>query len=270
MIEGAVIMFRELLEAALVLGVLAAATRECPPARRGLRWGALAGALAAMALGIGMDRLEASFSGEGEFLLHAVLLLSASVLLSWTVLWMRRYAAAFAAEMRARAERAVRADAPGWAVGIVAFAAVAREGSEAAFFLLATASTGEDRLVLAGAALGAAAALMVSVLLHKGLVRLPVRTMLHAVGWILLLMAAGMAGRGVWNLVVIGWLPPLIDEVWDLSAWLPNDSVLGTMLGVLIGYDAAPSAMQLAVMAVVFALLAWRFTAASDTTPSAR
>jgi len=91
------------------------------------------------------------------------------------------------------------------------------------------------------------AALFIWVFVLLGLVRFPVGRVLFVVGWLLMRLAAGMASQAALNLVVIEWLPPLIEAVWDSSTWLPVDSFAGELLRVLVGYDDQPSGMQLLV-----------------------
>ena len=259
MIESALIMFRETLEMALVLGVLLAAVRGVRAARLAVWAGAAGGLVLAVLLGVFMEELESSLEGNGEFVFNAGVLLLASVLLGWTVIWMQRHGRELAMRLRARGEAVARAEAPVWALAGVSFAAVGREGSEAAFFLFsaAQASGAEAFEMAAGGALGALAAVLAGVLLYTGLVRLPVGRALAVAGWLLVFIAAGMASQAAWNLVLIGWLPALGGPVWDASGWLSKEGPVGAVLRVLVGYDDNPSPMQLLVFVVALAALSW-------------
>ncbi len=259
MLDAALIMFRETLEMALVLGVLLAAVRGIARARLAVWVGAAAGAILAALLGVFMENLEASLQGNGEFVFHACVLAMASVLLGWTVVWMQQHGRELAAKLRAKGEAVARAEAPVWALAGASFAAVSREGSEAAFFLFsaAQASGAEAVEMTMGGVLGTLAAATLGVLLYLGIVRLPVGKALAVTGWLLVFIAAGMASQAAWNLVLVGWLPSLGGPVWDTSDWLAKDSSLGTLLRVLVGYDDSPSPMQLLVFFVALAMLVW-------------
>jgi len=136
--------------------------------------------------------------------------------------------------------------------------AVMREGSEAAFFLFGAAQgISEDGWsMFMGGMMGAGVALLVGSLLYLGLVRIPLKQLFSVIGWLLMLLAAGMASQAASNLVMIEWLPPLIDPLWNSSALLSTDSMFGELLHVLVGYDDQPSGLQVIVFAVSLAVMA--------------
>ncbi|MBL4775898.1 MAG: FTR1 family protein, partial [Mariprofundus sp.] len=149
-------------------------------------------------------------------------------------------------------------DLPKTALAIVALSAVMREGSEAVFFLFGAAQgvkiEGWDMLV--GGSMGAGVALAVGWIIYFGLLRIPVKYLFGIAGWLLMFLAAGMASQATWNLVVIEWLPALVDPLWNSSAWLSSSSMLGELLAVLIGYDDEPSGMQVLVFIVALTCMA--------------
>ena len=254
MISSLVIVFREMLEMSLVIGILLAATRGLSGSRRWIWLGMAGGVLGAVFVAIFMGELESSVQGNGEFLFNAFVLLLASVLIAWTVFWMTQHGRELSAHMRQVGEAVKVGRLPYKSLAVVSLAAVMREGSEAAFFLFGASQAVKDEgwTLLVGGILGAVAALLIGALLYYGLVRIPVRRLLGVAGWLLMLLAAGMAA---WNLVAIDWLPPLVDTLWNSSGWLPQDSFIGEMLHVLVGYDEAPSGMQFAVFAVALLVM---------------
>ncbi len=79
-------------------------------------------------------------------------------------------------------------------------------------------------------------------------------------GLLLLLFAAGLVGHAVHEFNELGWIPPLMDPIWNLSAWLREDALVGSFLKSLFGYNADPSlteALAYASYLIVLAL-AWR------------
>lgn len=266
MMSSLVIVFRETLEMALVIGVLMAATRALPGSRRWIFGGVLAGAVGAFLFALFMEEIESSFAGDGEFLFNAVILMLASLLIAWTVLWMSRHARELTQRMQQLGVSVSARELPLYSLGIVSAAAVMREGGEAVFFLFGAAqSMAEDgRAMLAGGIIGGLAAWLLGIGLYLGLVRIPLQRLFSVVGWLLMLLAAGMASQAAWNLVAIDWLPPLIDPLWDTSRWLSVDSLIGELLHVLIGYDDAPSAMQMLVFIASLATMAALYLAAAS------
>jgi len=91
--------------------------------------------------------------------------------------------------------------------------------------------------VLSGALVGYA--------IYKGLVHIPLKHVFGVIGWILILLAAGMASQSIQNLVTIDVLPPLMDPIWDSSTWLPQSGFVGEILHVMVGYSDQPSGMQI-------------------------
>jgi len=249
MMASMVIVFREMLEMVLVIGVLLAVTGGMTAARYRIVWGVVSGLCGAVVVALLMEQMENAFDGDGEFLFNAVVLFLAAIMLAWTVLWMSRHGREVSTKLKRVGVSVTEGTSPQTALLVVSFAAVMREGSEAVFFLFGAARTvpEDGGMFLLGGILGAAVALLLGCVMYVGLVRIPVQRLFRVAGWLLMLLAAGMASQAVWNLVVIGRLPALIDPVWNLAAWLPQDSLFGELLHVMVGYDEAPSGMQLLV-----------------------
>ncbi len=266
MISSLVIVFREMLEMVLVVGVLLAATRGLAGSRLWIGLGAFGGLLGATFFGVFMEQMEASFNSDGEFIFNAVILSIASVMIAWTVFWMSKYGREMSQRMNQVGSSVKAGDLPCTALAVVALSAVMREGSEAVFFLFSAAQgISEDGWsMLIGGVMGAGVALMIGTLLYLGLVRIPLKQLFSVVGWLLMLLAAGMASEAAANLIMIGWLPPLVDPLWNSSALLSSDSMLGELLHVMVGYEDQPSALQVIVFALsltIMVVLSYRFQA---------
>lgn len=259
MISSMVIVFREMLEMVLVVGVLLVATRGLVRSRLWIGVGAFAGLLGAGFFGIFMEQMEAAFSGDGEFIFNAVILLAASLMIAWTVFWMSRHGREMSGRMHRVADAASAGEVPLTALAVVAMAAVMREGSEAVFFLFGAAQgiASEGAEMLIGGLLGAVVAFGLGTLLYFGLVQIPLKRLFSVVGWLLMLLAAGMASQAAANLVMINMLPALIDPLWNSSALIASDSMAGELLHVLVGYDDEPSAIQVLVFILSLAAMTW-------------
>jgi len=276
MISSMVIVFREMLEMVLVVGVLLAATRGMSGSRLWIGFGVLGGLIGAGFFGVFMEQMEASFGGNGEFIFNAVVLVLASVLIAWTVFWMSKHGRAMSQRMKQIGGSVKEGDLPYTALAIVALTAVMREGSEAVFFLFGAAQGIDESgwSMLVGGMMGAGVALVIGALLYFGLVRIPLKQLFSVVGWLLMLLAAGMASQAASNLVMIDVLPPLVDPLWNSSALIPSSSMFGELLHVLVGYDEQPSALQVIVFVVSLAIMAIIYyrmqspAVSSDTAPA--
>lgn len=254
MISSFVIVFREMLEMVIVMGVLMAATRGLAGAWGRIGAGALLGLAGAIFFGVFMVQLEASFEGKGEFIFNAAVLATASLLVAWTVFWMTQHGRELSQRMQQLGNSVRQGAMPKTALLVVACSAVMREGSEAAFFLLGAAQSvaSDGWSMLFGGLLGGGSALLIGMLIYLGLVRIPVHRLFSVAGWLLMLLAASMASEATWNLVTINWLPPLVDPLWNSSTLLSQESTLGQFLHILIGYNDRPSALQ--VIVFIFSL----------------
>jgi len=259
MTSALIIVFREMLEMALVLGVLFAATKGMRTGRHWINIGIVIGVIGAMLFALFMERIESAASGDGEFLFNAVVLAIASLLIAWTVMWMSKHGRDLSGKMRRVGQSVADGSAPRTALAVVAAAAVMREGGEAVFFLYGTAQTvpEDGTSMLFGAALGMLLGILTAYVVYRGLVRVPLHRLFAVVGWLLILIAAGMASQSVANLVMIDMLPSLVDPMWDTSAWLSESSMFGEVLHVMIGYSDQPSGMQMLVFTIALTIMAW-------------
>ena len=269
MIAALVIVFREMLEMALIIGILLAATRGLAGSRRWIGFGIGGGLIGALIVAIFMEEMEAAFDGAGEFMFNAIVLLLAAGLIAWTVFWMTSHGRELSARMKQVGNSVREGTLPSTALAIVALSAVMREGAEAAFFLLGAAQTAQTGgwCLMGCGLLGVLTAQGAGAVIYAGMIRVPVRHLFSVAGWMLMLIASGMASQAAMNLVTINWLPPLVDRLWDTSWLLPQTSLLGEILHVLIGYDEGPSGIQFLVFVgslLTMALLYRRFQSRSD------
>lgn len=265
MLTVAVIVFREVLEAALLVGIVAAATRDVPGRGRWL-WGGIGlGAVGAAVVAVLADAISELASGVGQELFNAGVLLAAVLMLGWHNAWMSVHGR----ELASRARRMGTAIVDGRAECSVLLAVIAiailREGSETVLFVYGVvAAEGTPALSLlaagiAGVGLGA----LVGYGLYAGLLRIPVKHFFTVTTALILLLAAGMASQAARFLIQADLIPSLAAPLWDTSAFLPEDSIFGNLLHALAGYDARPAGMQVVFygFAVAATVAAMRWTA---------
>jgi len=261
MLAALIIVFREVFEAGLIIGIVLAVTRTVPGRNLWIGGGVLAGVAAACVVAAFAGALSQQFAGMGQELFNASILGVAVVMLTWHNVWMARHGSELAGEMRAMGRAVAEGSKPLLALAVVVGVAVLREGSEVVLFLygvLATDGGSAGSVALggfAGLALGAA----VCLLTYFGLLRIPMRALFTTTTVLIALLAAGMAAQATAFLEQANWITALNTVVWD-SGWLLSDSsFVGRALHTLIGYTDQPTAMELtvylAVLLVTFVLM---------------
>jgi len=257
MLATLIIVFREVLEAGLIIGIVLAATEGV--ARRG-RWivgGILGGISGAALLAVFAGALANAFSGSGQELFNAAILLIAVLMLGVHITWMASHGRQMAQEMKAMGRAVVQGDRSLTAMALVVTIAVLREGSEVVLFLFGIATStreGAAPMLLGGAA-GLLAGALVSWLLYRGLVAIPMKHLFKVTNAMIALLAAGMAGQAAAILAGANMLPTLGDEVWDTSSILRDNSMVGRALHALVGYSDRPPGIQVAAFVVTLAAL---------------
>jgi len=248
-----IIVFREVFEAGLIIGIVLAVTGSVPHRNRWIVGGVLAGAFAACVVAVFAGALSQLFAGMGQELFNAAILAVAVMMLTWHNVWMARHGREMAGEMRAVGQAVADGTKSLLALAVVVGVAVLREGSEVALFLYGVvASDGGSALSLAiGGIIGLALGAAVCLLTYFGLMRIPPRALFATTTVLITLLAAGMAAQAVAFLERANWLNSLDTVVWD-SAWLLSDkSIAGRAMHTLIGYTDQPTEMQLLVYVAI-------------------
>jgi high-affinity iron transporter len=271
MLGTAIIVFREVLEAALIVGIVMAASSGAPGRGRWVSCGIAGGVVGAGLVAAFAASIAAAAAGIGQELLNAVILLLAVGMLGWHNIWMSRHGRELALTARAVGDAVISGSQPLYVLSIVVGLAVLREGSETVLFLYGIAAGGGigTGSLLAGGALGLAGGAGTGAALYLGLLRIPQRRLFAVTGCMVLLLAAGMAAQAAGYLVQADLLPPLGDAVWDTSAVLTDNSVVGKALHTLIGYVARPDGIQiLFYLATIFGI--WLLTKWVGSPPARR
>jgi len=253
MLAALIIVFREVFEAGLIVGIVLAVTSSVPNRNRWIGGGVLAGVLAACLVAAFAGALSQLFAGMGQELFNASILCIAVVMLTWHNVWMAHHGREMAGELRAVGQAVADGTKSLLALAVVVGVAVLREGSEVALFLYGVAaSDGGSALSLAlGGLLGLALGVGVCLLTYFGLMRIPPKALFATTTVLITLLAAGMAAQAVAFLERANWLNSLDTVVWD-SAWLlPETSIAGRTMHTLIGYTDQPTEMQLLVYVAV-------------------
>jgi high-affinity iron transporter len=257
MFAAALIVFRESLEAALFVGIVAAATRELAGRTRWLSAGVGIGALGALILAFMAPRVSGWFDGLGQDIINIAVLSIALTMLLWHCIWVATHSNDMAMQARSLGASVQQGQRKPWALLTAVALAVLREGAETVLFVggaLTGAGTSTSEVVLSvalGVGLGAGAGMII----YGGLSRIPTRHVFATTNVLIAVLAGSIASQLVKALIQAGFVERWSAPLWDTSGALAPDSALGTFLHALVGYDARPSAAQLASYIAVLALI---------------
>ena len=244
-----IVALREGIEAALIVSILLAYLKQLGREDHApLIWGGTAAAIVLSAVvGTVIFAVGAEFEGTAEQVFEGFVTLTAVVVLTWMIFWMRRQGARLRSELQDKVDTALTTG--GIALAALAFTAVLREGIETALFLFAAAqgtavAAGGVGAQILGAVLGLGLAVVLGVLLYRGGIRMDLRTFFRVTGVLLIVVAAGLLAYSVHELQEAGWFPFLTATAFDISGALPDDAGLGAVLRGLIGYNADPTVLE--------------------------
>jgi len=246
MLAALVIVFREVLEAGLIIGVVLAASRGVVGRGRSMVLGILTGIAGSAMVAAFAAQITSAFEGRGQELFTAAVLILAVLMLAWHVIWMAEHARELTARLRQLGHDVALGSRSVTVLGTVVALAVMREGSEVVLFLMGIVLQGaEGAAALAlGSAGGLALGAAVSAGVYLGLAALPVRHLFAVTSVLVTLLAAGLAAQAVQQLASSGLVSFLDSTLWDSTWLLSEDSWPGRVLHVLIGYMDRPTLLQ--------------------------
>lgn len=249
MLAALIIVFREVFEAGLIIGIILAVTKTVPHRNRWMIGGVVFGVLGACLVAAFAGALSQLSAGMGQELFNAAILGIAVAMLTWHNVWMAQHGKELAGDIRATGLAVAEGSKSLLALAVVVGVAVLREGSEVALFLYGVVTTdgGSGESLALGGLIGLALGAVVCMLTYQGLLRIPAKPLFRVTTALISLLAAGMAAQAVSFLQRANWVTALDITAWD-SSWLVADGSLpGRTLHTLIGYTDQPTVMQLAV-----------------------
>ncbi len=244
MIAAALIAFREGLEAALIAGIVLGYLRKMGyRGQAAVWWGVASAVVVSIIVGGLLQPLGISLRGRSEELFEGIMMVLAAGVLTWVILWMQRHGRYIRTQVETRTHQAMTGGGQR-ALFTLAFIAVVREGIETVLFLTAAALSTSPVEVLIGGGVGLAFAVGMGWLLFAVGLRLDVQFFFRLTSVLLILFAAGLVGRGVHEFQEAGVLPALVETVWNLNPVLDENSLVGSILKALFGYNGDPSLME--------------------------
>ncbi|WP_248795792.1 iron uptake transporter permease EfeU [Pseudomonas sp. MWU13-2105] len=251
------IMLREGIEAALIVGIIASYLKQTG---RG-QWmpavwiGVFLAAALALLVGGGLELVSAEFPQKQQELFEGVVGLVAVGILSSMVFWMRKVARSIKHALHESLDQALAGSRHQvWALIAMVFFAVAREGLETVFFLLAVFQQSEGPGAPVGALLGLILAIFIGFAIYSGSMRLNLGRFFRWTGLFILVVAAGILANSVQALHEAGLWNHLQGVVFDISATLPMDGPAGSVLAGMFGYQDAPTVSVLGAYLLYLAL----------------
>lgn len=252
MLASYLLSLREGLEAALIVGILLSALRQMQRSRfiSAVWLGTLSASVVSVLIAILLTILGLEMRDPGEAIFEGFTMLIAAGLLTWMIFWMSHQARFIKSNLESEVKQASSGGAK--ALFLVAFIAVLREGIELALFLTASAFASNEQQTLIGGILGLGTAALLGWSLFASTIRLDLRRFFQVTGVLLILFAGGLVVHGVHEFTVVGWLPTIVDHVWDFTAIVSENSTLGQLLGTLFGYNPTPSLMEMIAYVLYF------------------
>lgn len=278
MLPVALIVFREALEAALIVSIVVAASAGIAGRNRWVSIGVSGGILGAGLIALFAANIARALNGAGQDVLNAAILLLAVVMLGWHVVWMARHGREMARNATEVGREVSAGARPLYALALITITAVLREGSETVLFVYSLAASSSESVpaMLLGGLIGIAGGIAVGAALYAGLMTIPAGRLFAVTNWMVLFLAAGLAGQAAGFLLQADLLPPLGAQVCDTSYLLTETSIPGKALHTLIGYTARPAGMQLlfysatlGIILLLARLLAPRFSRTNSRAPGA-
>ena len=242
MLPGYLLALREGLEAALVVGIVFGILAKMDRRNLGkIVWlGIVSGVMVSLLTALVLNQIGMAFDGKGEQIFEASAMLLAAGILTWMVFWMRKQSSAMKTQIESNVKRSVEGQGKS-AIFLLAFLAVVREGIELVLFLLAIRLDINPFQELAGVIFGLITAVLIGVFVFSSTRKLSLTRFFQTTNVLLALFAAGLVGLGIHELNELGWVPAIIEHVWNLNAILPDKSAVGQLLHAMVGYTSDPS-----------------------------
>jgi len=258
MIASFLITLREGIEAALVVAIiLSYLTKTGAKAyAKPMYLGVIVGVIASLAVAGLFEIVAVEFEGSLETLFEGSTMFIAAAVLTTMIAWMAKNSQAMTEDIKAKTEHVVSGSRY-FGLAFLAFISVFREGIETVLFLGSASFTTTGVDILIGGLLGLLAAALIGIAIIKYSVRLNLKTFFQVTGILLILFAAGLVSRGLFEFEEAGIVPPIVENVWNTN-WIVNDqSTLGNLLTSLLGYNGTPSLTEILGYCVYWVLVVY-------------
>ena len=246
MFGAGIIVFRETLEAALFVGIIAASTRGLVNRTHSLSVGVALGALGSLLLASMMGQISDWANGIGQEIVDAAILTIALAMLAWHCIWVSNNSQRMVQEAKQIGSATTQGHQTLWALAIVVALSVLREGAETVLFvsgLMASTSMSTAELItsaFAGVSLGVCAGWLV----YAGLGFIKTSRLFEITNILILLLAGSLASQIAKTANQADWISVFSEQAWDISHLIPNESFVAMALHGIFGFDVSPTQLQ--------------------------
>jgi high-affinity iron transporter len=256
MISSFLLTLREGLEAALIISLVLGSLKQINRSdlSRVVWRGAISALVLSVLAAVGLNILGTDFKDPAESIFEGLAMLLAAGILTWMIFWMQRQARSLKGEIETSV-RETMVSQGGRGLFFLAFLAVIREGLELSLYLLAVRITSTPLQTLFGAVLGLAGAVAFGWLLFASTHRFNLARFFQVTNILLVIFAAGLVANSAHELIISGWIPAGIAQVWNINPILNEKSVIGQVLNTLVGYHSQPSLTEILAYLGYIALL---------------
>lgn len=247
MFKIAIVVFRECLEIAFLLGVIMAVTKPIQNSKIYIISGSLLGVVCAATFALFASSIANSFGGLGDELFDASIILITAIIISWTVVWMQGYTKKIRKNLSKLSDNINAGAASKFMLVLVVAMTILREGAEIILFVYSISSTEniESSSYIIGLGLGGFAGFTVGTIIYLGLIKYASKYVFTISTILLTLIAAGLAAEAAGILTSSGIIEIYNDQLWNTSWFVSDDSITGKILNITIGYDSRPNGMQI-------------------------
>ena len=255
------ITLREGLEAGLIVAIILAYLKSSgqKPHFRTVLIAAVAAVAVSLSVGAAIFALAGEFSGRSAEAFEGAAMLVAVGVLSWMIMWMKRQAAGIKKTLETDVAQAIGVGSA-FALALIPFTAILREGLETAVFLFAATRTATPLESTMGASAGILAAVALTWGIYTGGYRVNLRVFFNVTGVLLIVLAAGLLVNGLKDLHEAGVVSNLGPHAWDTYGTLADNSQIGKFLSTILGYDSSPY-IGLVIAHIAYLVLALGFFA---------
>lgn len=246
MLQILIVVFREIVEISLIIGILTAVTKEIEGRSKWILGGLFLGIFGSILLALSTDGISQSLDGAGQEIFNGAILLSAAAMISWTVIWMQQHSRTLSGEYKNLSNSIKSGSKPLYSLLIVVFLAVLREGSEIVLFTYSSFISGVlVKDVIIGLFSGILLGTIFGILFYLGILKIFGKYFFKITTWILVFLSCGICAQSFGFFVNADIVPSIIDQAWDSSRFISQKSIFGNFLNIFIGYIEKPSLIQI-------------------------
>lgn len=256
MLQIAIVVFREILEISLIIGILTAATKEIKGRTTWIVSGLTLGIISSLILALFTDKISESLDGMGQEFFNGLILISAAVMIGWTVIWMQKHAKSISGELKRLSKSVREGKKPLYVLLVVVFLSVLRESAEIVLFTYSYYISGTSLFdIILGLFCGVILGSILGIALYFGILKAFGKYFFIATSWLLVFLSAGIAAQGIGFWINANIIPALGNPVFDASQILSQQSIFGKFLHIFFGYIDQPCGSQLIIYFAMLTIL---------------